>query len=144
MPARWRLIINGKNSAAYNMAADEFILLSRKKDFSYPATLRFYQWENPSVSIGYGQPYSKAVNEDFCLKKGVEIVRRPTGGRAVLHHHELTYCLTASYMSPFSSTDVIETYNHISEALLKGLSFLGIHAEMSPARPGVRIRTARR
>lgn len=128
--------MDGAHSAPSNMAVDEAIALHHNEGNSeFDATLRFYEWIKPTVSLGFGQPYNKAVDEQFCLSHGMEIVRRPTGGRAVLHHKEITYCFCGSYVSPFTASDINSTYTIISNAMVKGLkSCLALLVAMSPSR----------
>ncbi len=133
MPPHWRLILDGAHSAPSNMAIDEAIALSHNDSCPFDATLRFYEWTNPSISLGFGQPYFKAVNEEFCKKNNIEIVRRPTGGRAVLHHREITYSFCACYKPPFSSSNIIDSYKKISNAMVNGLkNSLSMNVAMSP------------
>jgi len=73
-----------------NMAIDEAIMIAHRKGL-VPPTIRFYQWSPPTVSLGYFQDLKKEVDIDICRKSGINIVRRPTGGKAVLHDQELTY-----------------------------------------------------
>jgi len=124
-----RLISQGPDHAFFNMALDEAIAESVREKLS-PPTLRFYQWERPSISIGYFQKASD-VNLDYCGKKGFPLVRRLTGGRAILHDEELTYSLSSYTGSTLFKDCLIETYTVISNALLRGLQLNGIHARIS-------------
>ena len=85
--ARWRVIDTGANDGAYNMAADQVLAQGLAKS----PVLRFYDWDPPAVSCGYGQRSEREVDSAVCSALGIDIVRRPTGGRAVLHWEELTY-----------------------------------------------------
>lgn len=125
----WRILPFQKAGAAENMAIDEAVFREsiRKKT---PPTLRFYGWGVPALSIGYFQDYKNEVDHEACRIFGVEIVRRPTGGKAVLHEQELTYAVIASADSPLFSPDILETYRVISGCIAKGLTALGIHAEL--------------
>jgi lipoate-protein ligase A len=89
MTDRWRFIDTGLCTASYNMALDEAIATAVKRGNS-PPTLRLYGWDRPSVSVGYFQNVCD-IDSDYCIKKGIPIVRRPTGGRAILHDGEITY-----------------------------------------------------
>jgi len=95
-----------------------------------PPTLRFFRWAPPCLSLGFNQPYAVA-NAEFCGKHGVEITRRPTGGRAVLHHLELTYSVTAPLGQPPFSRDLQENYQRVCQALVAGLQRLGVPAVLS-------------
>ena len=84
----WRLIDRGPESPEMNMAIDEAIALSSREGSS-PPTLRLYQWSRPTISLGYFQKAQDALNLDICSEKGIEIIRRLTGGRAVYHDQEI-------------------------------------------------------
>jgi len=122
-----RLIIDKKQNAYFNMAMDEAILIGVRCGF-VPPTLRFYQWSRPSVSIGYFQRIAD-INIDYCKKREYPVVRRLTGGRGLLHNHEITYSISAPYKSPFKK-DLFENYLIISEILVKGLRKCGIEANI--------------
>lgn len=120
----WRLIIDGPHSAAINMAIDEAILIEHGRG-RVPPTLRFYAWETPTISIGYFQDLAKEIDVEACHRRGVGLVRRPTGGRAVLHHHEVTYSVVTS--ADFgASTRVLTSYQWLSGGLARGLELLGL------------------
>ncbi len=76
------------------MAIDEAIYISCQQG-NAPPTLRLYGWQPPAVSLGYFQKLESAVDMEECRRRGIDVVRRMTGGRAVLHHHELTYAVIA-------------------------------------------------
>jgi len=96
-----------------------------------PPTVRVYTWEPPALSLGYFQPLAE-VNLAACRVAGVDVVRRPTGGRAILHEQELTYSLVAPESSPSVAGGVLESYARISQALIAGLARLGIDARFAP------------
>jgi lipoate-protein ligase A len=125
----WRILPFQKAGAVENMAVDEAVFRAsiRKKA---PPTLRFYGWRVPALSIGYFQDYEKEVDGEACRKFGVDIVRRPTGGKAVLHEQELTYAVIAGADSPLFPPDILKTYRVISGCIAKGLAEVGIRAEM--------------
>src|SRR5215213_5352705 len=94
--------------------------------------LRFYGWQPAALSLGYAQRAEREVNFKACEEMGIEWVRRPTGGRAILHDHaELTYSLVGSVEDPQFSGGVLESYRKISGALVEGLRRLGVEAEMA-------------
>jgi len=124
-----RLINQGPDNAFFNMALDEAIAEAVRGNLS-PPTLRFYQWDRPSISIGYFQKASD-VNLDYCRKKGYPLVRRLTGGRAILHDEELTYSISSLAGSALFKDRLLETYTVISKALLRGLKLNGIEARIS-------------
>jgi lipoate-protein ligase A len=125
----WRYIDSGPNIAAYNMAVDEELLARAQAGESTPV-LRLYTWDPPAVSLGRFQKMADAVNVDACRKHGFDIVRRITGGRAVLHRNELTYCIVSRTDNPLFPPNVQGTYKIIAAGLLAGLTNLGIQAEI--------------
>jgi lipoate-protein ligase A len=125
---RWRLIVDLEpQSGARNMAIDEFLFNSLKEK---DTVLRFYTWRRPTASLGSGQKLEKVLNLEVCQRLGVDIVRRPTGGKLVLHHREITYSLCSSDTEIFPAT-LDGSYRLISEALLAGLKLMGLRAEMA-------------
>jgi lipoate-protein ligase A len=126
---KWRLYDTGANIGVYNMAVDEELLARAQAGEKVPV-LRFYTWDPAAVSIGRFQKIEKAVNASACKQHGIDIVRRITGGRAVLHHRELTYSIIARTDDPLFPTNVLGTYKLIAAGLLQGLRNLGIPAEM--------------
>ncbi|WP_308897756.1 lipoate--protein ligase family protein [Candidatus Desulfosporosinus nitrosoreducens] len=113
------------------MAIDEVLLKTMAQAPAPQPVLRFYGWHPATLSLGYAQSYDKEVNEEACRAEGIDIVRRPTGGRAVLHQYELTYSVIAPEQDPQVSGTVTESYLKISKALVAGFQALGIPAEMS-------------
>ena len=127
----WRYLPFAQYSGAENMAIDEAILQALADNPSSPPALRFYGWNPPTLSLGYAQRYAKEVDAEACRKNGIEIVRRPTGGRAILHQYELTYSVIAPEADEHVQGTVMESYLKISQALLHGFRALGIPAEMA-------------
>ncbi len=111
------------------MALDEALLLSCQKGTS-PPVLRLYLWDPPAVSMGYFQSAEKTVDLKKCKDKGIHLVRRITGGRAVLHEDEITYsvCASSDYF-PHLGENTIQTYQKLSMALLESLRLLGINGK---------------
>ncbi|RJQ19734.1 MAG: lipoate--protein ligase family protein [Nitrospiraceae bacterium] len=124
-----RIITQDAHPAFFNMALDEAISEAVRQKLS-PPTLRLYQWDNPSVTIGYFQKISD-VDIDYCNKKSYPVVRRATGGRAVLHDSGLTYSFSSHRdFAPFNGS-LLENYRVLSGALVRGLKQTGIDAEIS-------------
>ncbi len=123
-PATWRLLNSGENDGATNMAIDEAILRGLAKGSS-PPTLRFFAWRPACLSLGQAQPFGD-VDVEACHARGVEIVRRPTGGRAILHVDELTYSVAAPESEPRVRGGIVESYRRLSEGLLAGLLRMGL------------------
>ena len=122
----WRLLMHGEAPGAENMALDEAILIALLEG-RVPPTLRFYGWAPPCLSLGRGQPATDA-NLPACRAAGVDVVRRPTGGRAILHTDELTYSVVMLQSDPRAAGGVLESYRRLSEGLLAGLRVLGVEA----------------
>jgi lipoyl(octanoyl) transferase len=125
-PAVWRLVRSAPGCGAWNMAVDEAILEAVGRG-EVPATLRLYAWNPACLSIGYAQHFQDAdlaALEEFDW----ELVRRPTGGRAILHTDELTYAVIGSNREPVLAGSVLESYRRLSLALLGALDHLGLGA----------------
>lgn len=121
-----RLIESEIADAAWNMAVDEALL--RLQPQIGRATLRFYRWEVPTLSIGYFQK-SASVDLEACRRQGYTFIRRPTGGRAVLHDRELTYSFVCG-LDQLPST-VNGSHERISQALAHGLRRLGFEPQLT-------------
>jgi lipoate-protein ligase A len=120
----WQLLIEPRAlPGSRNMAVDEFLF--RSLDGNPRTYLRFYQWERPTASLGYTQNTAKVVDLDFCRRNGIDIVRRITGGKLVLHHQEITYSVVSSDAATFTAT-LAGSYKLISRALLRGLELMGL------------------
>lgn len=126
----WRLIISEPLPGAMNMAVDEAVMLA-VANRQAPPTIRFYRWSPPVVSLGYFQSLEKEVDLTACQKAGIDVVRRLTGGRAVLHQYELTYSLVATEDNDRVAGSVLASYLSISRGLLQGLAELGVGAELA-------------
>lgn len=126
----WRLIRSGACSPAENMAVDEAIL-SAHSEGRVPPTVRFYGWNPPGLSIGYFQKAGEEVELERLAGLGIGFVRRPTGGRAVLHDRELTYSIIVSESDPRIPRNVTEAYRELSLGLLHGFRNLGLDAQMT-------------
>ncbi len=129
----WVFLDTGNQNAAYNMAVDEALLDWHSKGL-IPPIVRFYGWEPAALSIGYFQKAEKEVDFDAVRNYGLGFVRRPTGGRGVLHEHELTYSVIVSEEHPDMPTGVTEAYRVISEGVLQGFRKLGLAAEFAVPR----------
>ena len=126
MNPTWRLILSENEAGAWNMALDEAILLSTARKES-PPTLRLYGWQPATLSLGFAQP-SSDVDVKRLTQENWGLVRRPTGGRAILHVDELTYAVIAPQDDPLLAGSLLESYHTISRALLAGLVNLNIAA----------------
>jgi lipoate-protein ligase A len=117
------------------MALDEAIARTVGQGKAIP-TVRFYTWSAPTISLGCLQPAGGAVERTACAQRAVGIVRRPTGGRAVLHDAELTYSVCLPLDSVWGRLSVEESFRRISEALIAGLRRLGVLACLGPSEGG--------
>jgi lipoate---protein ligase len=127
----WRVIGLEARGAAENMAVDEAIAMSIAAGTS-PPTIRFYTWKPGAVSLGYFQRLRDEVDLEACAAKGIDVVRRRTGGGAVYHdeHGEITYSLIAP--ENLFSRDIRASYREICGGIIAGLARLGIAAEFRP------------
>jgi lipoyl(octanoyl) transferase len=123
----WRLIQTPPAPGAWNMAIDEAILEAAGRGEVLP-TLRLYAWNPPCLSLGVAQPAADVAWEAI-RANGWEVVRRPTGGRAILHTDELTYSVASPQDEPRLSGSVLESYRVLSQALLDALHLLNIPAQ---------------
>jgi lipoate-protein ligase A len=125
--ATWRLILSPPADGATNMATDEAIVRAVTAGLA-PPTLRLYAWIPPCLSLGRGQPGAE-VDRAACARDGVDVVRRATGGRAILHTDELTYSVVAPPDEPRLIGDIVTSYRRLSRALLAALQYLGVSAQ---------------
>ena len=138
----WRYLPYAVATGAENMAIDEAIQTIMSASAEPEPVLRFYGWNPATLSLGYAQSYDKEVDEEACKAEGIDIVRRPTGGRAVLHQYELTYSVIAPERNPLVAGTITESYLKISRALVQGFQSLGIPAELSTGGVGKVTTTA--
>ena len=128
---RWRLVIDGVRNGAGNMARDEALLESSLSPGASP-TLRLYGWHPPCLSLGYGQRM-RSVDAARCRARGWQIVRRPSGGGALLHDDELTYCLLLPSGHPLQQGDIVASYARLRRGLVASLAILGVKADAALA-----------
>ncbi len=129
MSAELRLLTHGPGHGAFNMGVDEALLTSAGRGL---ATLRLYTWEGHWLSFGYRQPADPA-RASACAAAGVGLVRRATGGAAVLHGSDLTYALAAP--EDALPAGLAGAYGLVAEALLEALAAVGVAAQRSPRGP---------
>jgi lipoate-protein ligase A len=130
---RWRVVVDGPATGAENMARDR-ALLDELVAGERPATLRFYSWRPACISLGLGQP-EDVLDLERVRAAGLDVVRRPTGGQALLHDDELTYSVVASQMDPVVGGTLMRTYHALTEAFLAGLATFGIEGVGAPCEP---------
>lgn len=122
----WRLVRNPPANGAWNMAVDEALLESIGRGDS-PPILRMYAWDPPCLSLGFAQSV-RDVDLDKLKERGWDLVRRPTGGRAILHTDELTYAVIGTQDDSRLSGSVLDSYRRLSLALLAAVHALGLSA----------------
>ena len=132
MHKQYRFIDTQVQDAAMNMAIDESVLAHHLQG-AVPPTLRVFRWSQPSISLGRFQSVEREILSEMCQQRGVALVRRPTGGRAVYHRDEFTYSIVISkrYGVP---PGVVAAYAHLARGLLTALVNLGVQAELSDER----------
>lgn len=133
----FRLLVTEPLDGPLNMALDEALLLGRLAGTA-PPTVRFFAWQPPTISLGYGQPLDHRIDVAAGAALGIGLVRRPTGGSAILHEGpelELTYSVTAGDGDFTGAGDLLETYRFIGAALSAGINRLGAPVAMVPVQP---------
>jgi len=125
----WRLLQLETHDASMNMAIDEAVLRARIKNTA-PNTLRFYRWKPSAVSIGKFQTLKNEVHVESCKEKGVDTIRRITGGGAVYHdsEDEITYSVIAR-KEDLQGADIAAVYERIYAGLVEALRILGVTAD---------------
>lgn len=126
-----RILRTGFESAYFNMGLDEAVLDSVASGASIP-TLRFYGWKPRAISLGYFQGIRDEIDIEACKERGVDIVRRITGGGAVFHDAELTYSIVIPEGHPLAPPSILDSYGLLCEGIIEGLKELGIRSEFSP------------
>ena len=140
MQQPWRFVDTGARDAASNMALDEALLVMHEAGAT-PPTLRVYGWCQPTLSLGYAQNAQQEVDLAACHAQGVAVIRRPTGGRAVLHDQEVTYSVVMPLALADGPHTITEHYRRIGMALAAALQALGLPVQL--ARPQVRAAPTR-
>jgi lipoate-protein ligase A len=126
-------------SAAENMARDEYLFhLCRSRKCGF---LRVYSWSRPTFSFGVNQKISRALNLEFIRQHDHAFVRRITGGKTVLHDHEITYALATSEDIFFRENDLYRSYLLISQVIARAFENIGVKAMLCSARSSAYSRT---
>jgi lipoate-protein ligase A len=129
---RYRFINTDVRDAALNMATDEAILTHYLRG-EVPPTLRVFKWAQTAISLGRFQSVEREIEREACQQRGVDLVRRPTGGRAVYHQDEFTYSIVIGKREGVPS-GIVAAYAYLSQGLLAALRLLGVQAEISDER----------
>ncbi|MDR1949966.1 MAG: lipoate--protein ligase family protein [Spirochaetaceae bacterium] len=130
-PFPFRLLKTGYHNCFYNMALDEALLESVALGHSLPV-LRFYGWKPRAVSVGYFQGLEDEVDLAACKARGVDVIRRITGGGAVFHHAELTYSIIMADSHPLAGDSIRVSYQTLCAGIIRGLELLGLEARFAP------------
>ncbi len=125
----WQFLNTGFRDGAFNMRFDEELASELKTGDGQP-TVRVFGWKPYCISLGFNQKIED-INLEKCGREGIDVVRRPTGGRAILHAEELTY----SVVMFADGRNILETHRDISRALVHGLRLLGADAELAKSQP---------
>lgn len=115
------------------MAVDEYLFnLCHQKKLGF---FRLYSWEKPTFSFGVSQKITRAIDVDFIQQNNCDYVRRITGGKTVLHHHEITYAVISSEDTFYRDNDLYRSYMLISTVLVNAFHTLGLDARLSKGSP---------
>jgi lipoate-protein ligase A len=126
LPTRWRIVVTPAAPGAENMALDEALMERARSTGEFVA--RIYAWSRPTISLGRNQTAKGLYDLERIRAMDLDVVRRPTGGRAILHHREITYSVTAP-TGEFG--DLGQSYKNINLFLLDALSRLGVNAAIA-------------
>jgi lipoate-protein ligase A len=137
--AKWRLVISEPADGPWNMAVDEAMLQAGVEGL-IPPTLRFYAWQPPAVSLGFFQPLDEGISRSEIARRGFGLVRRPSGGRAILHNDELTYSVVVPEGAIKEGRSVMGSYRTLSRGIEAGLGLLGVGAEFAERKSPERMR----
>ena len=132
MTLPWRFIDTGFQPGLRNMEIDEMLARNLQNEGGSPV-VRLFRWKPWAISVGYNQG-TDDIDVAGCVRDGIDIVRRPTGGRAILHAEELTY----SVVMYAGRRSVLQVYNEISGALVRGLRLFGVEATLQKSQPDFR------
>jgi lipoate-protein ligase A len=132
--SKWFLLLDKQPlPAALNMAVDEYLFhLCHQKKVGF---FRLYAWEKPTFSFGVSQKITKAIDVDFIQQNNCTYVRRITGGKTVLHHHEITYAVISSENIFYKDNDLYRSYMLIATVLVNAFHALGLDAHLSKGSP---------
>jgi lipoate-protein ligase A len=122
---RWRVLVTPPADGAYNMALDDAMMALAVREDAW--LLRIYGWSRPTISFGRNQAAARHYDRDAIDRAGFDVVRRPTGGRAILHHREITYSVAA----PTTVGALSTSYAEINRVLAGALQRLGVPASVS-------------
>ncbi len=125
----WRLLTDNTKDPYENMALDETLLLLCGKGFS-PPTIRFYTWEPSALSIGYSQNPLKELDTDLCRSLNIPVIRRITGGKALIHNNDLSYSVVFQYDGALQRHSILESQRAINNCLVDAIRKIGMDASL--------------
>jgi lipoate---protein ligase len=131
MKETWRLIEDAALPGPWNMAVDFSLMKSVSRAGSRPV-IRIYRWERPAITIGYFQETGDELNMDACAADGVPVIRRITGGGAVLHDREITYSICLPLTHPQAFGTVLDSYRKLLGPVIRSLGKCGVKCEYQP------------
>lgn len=129
-PHRIRLLSTSFHDGYYNMGLDEALLEGASR--TGKPCLRFYGWNPPAVSVGYFQRLEETVNLEACKRRGVDTVRRVSGGGTVFHRSEITYSIFLPLAHPLARDSIPESFRRICGGVMEGLLILGLSSWFKP------------
>lgn len=129
----WRLVLDGERAGSLNMALDD--ALTRACEQGGQPTLRLYGWSRPTLSLGRNQNLALAADLLACRRLGVDVVRRPTGGRAILHEHEITYAVSVPSSDALLALGARAALGRLADGIARGLGRLGVRVKRQRSRP---------
>ena len=130
MEEHWLAVYDPPLPGKINMEKD-LELMQAVSTRAAPATLRLYSWSPPALSLGYFQKEEAVVNREACRRLGIDVVRRPTGGRAVLHYRELTYSIIVPEAHPQIPQGVLDSYRFLSGGIMEAFRLLDINPSLA-------------
>lgn len=125
----WRFLHTGFSDGLFNMEFDQG-LARELLEGACVGTIRVYGWNPPAISVGWNQSLAE-IDTVKAQSSGVDVVRRSTGGRAILHSEEVTY----SVVMVTRGRNVLQIYNEVSVALVEGIRALGVNAALEKSQP---------
>ncbi len=127
----WRFLDTDQGSAMFNMAIDMSLLQSVSNGTGKPA-IRLFSWERDSITVGFAQKALDILDIGRCILDGIDVARRPTGGRSVFHAREIAYSVVGPSDDSVFGGSIMNTYRAVSMVLCKALNDLGYNVELSP------------
>lgn len=128
----WRVILHDAGAPVWNMAVDEAVFEAVEAGLA-PPTLRLYRWDRAAVTVGRFQSVARTMDVDLCERRGIPIVRRPTGGRGVLHGSDQTLSIAARWSHLGHETrGVAATYRLLTRGIAEGMRAFGIALAAAP------------